>query len=308
MDARITKQRLANMLSYDWLKIVGVLVAAVVFFAVFFTMIGTRATVGQKFYVYAYNSLKTGGEFSQLDDTLMSRKVFGYDILDTSSESFRTSRIYGNSVFLARRAAGEGRVMFVDDIRTEDEEGNVSSTLLSFIEGAGTEKESFSSFLDPEVFLNDCKTYLETFFGAALSGEPNQDKAREAFMARNGKDKRFRTAEKKEAGVLDEIKRLRKLRDDYLFVSEAMGKSLSYITYTSEIKTHTIAFSMTSLNLTSLVYYTAETEEGEAQTNRDVALCIFNNNNKEGDLKYETVNFLAYLVEKYGDSEAQTGV
>ena len=300
MDARITKQRLGNMLSYDWLKIVGVIIAAVVFFAIFFTMIGTRATVGQQFYVYAYNGLSTGGEFVKLGDTLKSRKIFGYDILDTGCESFKTSRLYGDAVFYARRAADQGRVIFIDDIRTEDEEGNVHSNLLQFMDYAGEEKESFRYFLDPEVFLNDCETYLVNFFGEELSGELNQDKAREAFMARNGKDKRFRTAAKKEAGVLSEVERLKKLRDDYLCVSDAMGTALSYVTYESEVKTHTIAFSMASLNLTSLVYYTAETEEGEAQTNHDVALCVFDNGNREGDLKYETVNFLAYLVRTYG--------
>ena len=298
MDARITKQRLANMLSYDWLKIAGTIVAAVVFFYVFFTMIGTRATTGQSFYIYAFNGLSAGEKFTTLDDTLKTR-VFGYDILDTGSERFTRNKLYGDSVFLARRAAGEGRVMFISDIRVEDEEGNVMSSLLSFIDDAGTEGESFSYFLDPEVFLNDCKAYLETFFGEDLTGELNQEKAREAFMKRNGKDKRFRTAKKKEKGVLLEEQRLQKLKTDYLFVSSEMGQSLSYVTHETEIKTHTMAFSMEKLNLTSLVYYTAEEEGMEVQTNREVALCIFDNGNREGDLKYETVNFLAYLLREY---------
>ena len=308
MDARITKQRLANMLAYDWLKIAGTIVAAVVVFVVFFTMIATRATVGQSFYVYAYNGLETGGEFSQLGNTLQSRNIFGYEILNTGSESFATSKLYGDTVFLARRAAGEGRVMFINDVRTEDEEGNVHSSLLNFIDNAGTEKEGFGYFLDPEVFLNDCKTYLENFFGEDLQGELDHGKARETFMARNAKDKRFRTNAKKEAGILLEEQRLEKLKTDYLLVSAEIDNSISYVTYTSEVKTHTIGFSMASLHLTSLVYYTAETEEGEAQTNHDVALCIFNNNDKEGDLKYETVNFLAFLLEKYGSHEAQPEV
>lgn len=49
MDARITKQRLANMLSYDWLKIIGAIALAAVVFCVFFMMIATRATAGQTF-------------------------------------------------------------------------------------------------------------------------------------------------------------------------------------------------------------------------------------------------------------------
>ena len=38
----------------------------------------------------------------------------------------------------------------------------------------------------------------------------------------------------------------------------------------------------------------------EVQTNRDVVLCLFNNGNREGNLRYETVDFLAYLLRTYG--------
>ena len=306
MDARITKQRLANMLSYDWLKILGAIALAAVAFCVFFMMIGTRPTDGQTFHVYAYNGLTTGGDFSNLDDDLKNKNVFSYEILDIGSESFQSDKVYGNSVFTARRSAGEGRVMFVNDARTTDEKtGKVSSALLSFIDDEGTAKENFSIFLNPQVFLNDCEGYLKKFFGEDLSGELNEEKAREAFLERNGKDKRFRTKAKKEAGVNEEIKRLGKLKKDFLVVKEAVeGGTLSYQTYTGfEEKTHILGFSMKSLSLTKLVYYTAKEEDKEVATNGDVVLCLFNNGTREGDLKYETVNFLAYLLEKYGATE-----
>ena len=124
MDARITKQRLANMLSYDWLKIIGAIALAAVVFCVFFMMIATRATAGQTFYVYAYSGLAEGAEFSRLGDDLKARNVFAYDILDTGSETFSKNG-YGNSVFMARRSTGEGRVMFVDDVRTERDRKSV---------------------------------------------------------------------------------------------------------------------------------------------------------------------------------------
>ena len=299
MDARITKQRLANMLSYDWLKIVGIIALAAVFFSLFFTMIGTRPTDGQKFYVYSYNGLSTGGDFTQLQDRLKADGVFTYEILDTGSESFSTSKLYGDSVFTARRAAGEGRVMFVNDVRTKNEAGKESSPLLNFIDYEGTPKESFAIFLDPKEFLNDCKTYLAQFFGEELTGEINQEKVRETFLERNGKDARFRSSAKREEGVRLEEARLNKLKTDYLFVSSEMGKSLSYVTYTSEVKEHTIGFSMTHLNITPLVYYTVEQDGEKVQEKTDIALCIFNNASREGELKYETVNFLAFLLREY---------
>ena len=300
MDARITKQRLANMLSYDWLKILGAIALAAVFFCVFFMMIGTRATDGQKFYVYAYDGLKAGGDFTQLKDDMKAKGVFSYEILDTGSETFKKNGLYGDSVFMSRRAAGEGRVMFINDVRTTDDEGKVHSTLLNnFLEYEGTKEESFALFLDPAEFLNDCKDYLTDFFGENLD-TLNREKAREAFMARNGKDKRFRTSAKKEAGVLLEEKRLEKLKTDYLLVSSQIGQSLDYVTYTTEQKTHIIGFSMKSLNLTSLVYYTVEEDGETVQRNSEIALCLFNNGKRDGELKYESLNFLAYLLKTYG--------
>ena len=301
MDARITKQRLANMLSYDWLKIVGAIALAAVAFCVFFMMIATRATAGQKFYVYAYNGLSEGGDFSRLGDDLKDKNVFSYDILDTGSESFKKSTLHGDSTFIARRSAGEGRVMFVNDGRTEDKDGNVSSTLLSFIDEAGTEKENCLTFLNPEDFLNDCEAYLANFFGADLSEELNTEKARASFMARNGKDKRYLTKAKKEAGVNEEIKRLELLKKDFLLVKEAVNdKTLDYVTYEGYKETYKLGFSMKSINkITSLVYYTAEEEGKKVQKGDDIVLCLFNNRDREGDLKYETINFLAYLLRNY---------
>lgn len=304
MDARITKQRLANMLSYDWLKIIGAIALAAALFCVFFVMIATRATDGQTFYVYAYDGLTAGADFNRLDEDLKNKNVFAYDILDIGCETFKADKIYGTAAFTARRSAGEGRVMFIDDVREEDKDGKVSSTLLSFLDNADTEHEKFSFFLNPEDFLNDCKAYLQSFFGEDLTEELNAEKAREAFMARNGKDKRYRSAAKKEAGVLQEEERLKKLKNDFVSVKEAVeNKTLDFATYTGfEGKVHTVGFSMKSLNkITSLVYYTAEDEDGKkVQAKDDVVLCIFDNGKREGDLKYETVNFLAYLLRTYG--------
>ena len=299
MDARITKQRLANMLSYDWLKIVGIIALAAVFFSLFFTMIGTRPTDGQKFYVYSYNGLSVGGDFTQLQEKMKEDNVFAYEILDSGSESFTANKLYGNAAFTARRAAGEGRVMFINDVRKKDENGNENSQLLNLIDNKGTPQETFGMFLDPQKFLNECKDYLSAFFGEDLSGDVNHEKVRETFMARNRKDARFRSAAKREEGVLLEEARLEKLKADYLLVRSEEGKALSYVTYTSEVREHTIGFSMTQLNITPLVYYTVEKDGEQVQEKTDIALCLFNNGAREGDLKYETVNFLAYLLREY---------
>ena len=302
MDARITKQRLANMLAYDWLKIVGAIALAAVFFCMFFMMIATRATDGQTFYVYAYDGLIAGGDFASLNEDLLNKDVFGYDILKTGMETFTSKGLYGNTVFTARRSAGEGRVMFVNDVRSKTDDGKETSKLLEFLDYEGTPQESFSIFLDPEAFLKECREYLVQFFGENLS-ELNPDRAREAFMQRNGKDKRFRSSAKKEAGVLKEEARLEKLKTDYLFVTQELGQTLDYMKYKTEQKEHTVGFAMNKLNLTDLVFYTVEEDGETVQKNSEIVLCLFNNGKREGDLKYETVNFIAYLLRAYGTAK-----
>ena len=56
MDAKITKSRLANLLSYDWLKIIAAILAVVFLLIVFFTTIKTRAREEQIYTVYAYST------------------------------------------------------------------------------------------------------------------------------------------------------------------------------------------------------------------------------------------------------------
>ena len=54
MDAKITKRRLSEMLQYDWVKIIGMIVVAVVVWELIFTVSAVRVKTGQNFKVYYY--------------------------------------------------------------------------------------------------------------------------------------------------------------------------------------------------------------------------------------------------------------
>ena len=54
MDAKITKTRLSRLLSYDWLKIVGVIAGVILVWSLIFTMTATRITPAQQFHVLNY--------------------------------------------------------------------------------------------------------------------------------------------------------------------------------------------------------------------------------------------------------------
>ena len=61
MDAKITKKRLSEMLQYDWIKILGVIVAAIIVWELIFTMTAVRVSNGQNFKIYYYPTLSANG-------------------------------------------------------------------------------------------------------------------------------------------------------------------------------------------------------------------------------------------------------
>lgn len=323
MDAKITKQRLSNLLSYDWLKILVTIVIAVVGLILIFTMTATNPTVAQTFAIYAYTDMRAGSESYALADKLEEKNVFSYDILKVNTESFHGNS-YTGAAYSARRAAGEGTVMFLSSF---DKEGNPTkeselyrNTYESvFSGGAG------GGFYNPQYFLEtEIKEYLASFFGASLTGEIDEQAARERFLERNGKDNRFRFSnEKKEAGVLQEKARLEKLRDDYLSLQQAFadGKLRYTAVHGESGETQTFGWGETcpegyyaaSVDMSALreitkLYcfeYTQKAEnEGESDktvtTEKGVNLTVFRNSRKyDYDLCYETVSFLNYLAQNY---------
>ena len=123
MDARITRQRLGNLISYDWLKMLGTILAFVLVLVLLFTMTATRPRQDQEYGIYAYTDVQAGENFSDLGDALMEKKVFSYDVLTATAESF-AGNSYADSVFQARRAAGQGTVMFMTDNPTYETDEN----------------------------------------------------------------------------------------------------------------------------------------------------------------------------------------
>ena len=66
MDARITKQRLSNLISYDWLKMLVTILVFVLVLVLLFTMTATRPRKDQEFAIYAHTDLQTDRAFSSL--------------------------------------------------------------------------------------------------------------------------------------------------------------------------------------------------------------------------------------------------
>lgn len=308
MDAQITKERLYNFLSYDWLKMIASALVAVLFLLVLFTTTATRATDAQTMEIYCRSDLTGGTDSTDLDERI-KEGVFSYEILNVIMETF--SGEYASAAFSARRAAGEGDAVFYSDYVTYNEDGSVKeeSALRSEMAQIG------EAFLNVEEYFADCKTYLDSFYGGDYTAnELDMDKVRESFFARNDKDKRFKTTESKEQGVVYEKERIERLNRDYTAVLGYFEEGiLSFTECTVNVRDEgerTLPMAIRvggsrMRGLTKLVYYTEKQEDGSSvRTSETVHLALLDNGVRDGDLRYERISFIRYLVDTYKDTQA----
>lgn len=312
MDAKITKQRLGNLLAYDWLKIVVCIAAAVALLSIFFTMVGTRPTNAQTFEVYAYTDVSTGSDFTRLDDEFEEKKTFSYEILETSWNSF-SGNAYAGSAYTARRAAGEGTAMFMTDVTETDEEGNITSesTLKAMTAresdgacyGLYAGEAGTGGFWDTQYYIEVwCKQYLAKFYNTENFEKLADFDARveEHFLARNNKDKRFRSSAKKQEGIALEKARIEGLKEDYLAVVAALEEGkLSHRKVTYSDGERCAAFDISGLHggIDQLVFRAVD---GTRSADGVVLILFFNERGSGNDLAMDTLSFLRFLVEKYG--------
>lgn len=251
MDAKITKKRLGHQLSYDWIKIAGTCILAVVLLLVLFTTIATRPTAGQTFDFYTFFDVRFNSSRLGSLDTLKEKGALSYDIQKLNTYEV-TSTGYEDMILSTRFAAGEGDVIIasdVGDVVAEDGSGALTdlSGLKEFLYGyrgncmwLGTDGQPYTtdptySGMEFSNYFADCAAYLDKFFpGAdyqstvkagqafdeaeALAVGLDETAAENEFNERMQGDKRFKTVEQKAQGIADEKTRLLNLRDAFVKV------------------------------------------------------------------------------------------
>ncbi len=333
MDAKITKKRLGLLLSYDWIKIVAICVAAVAVWLVLFTTIATKASDGQTFEIYAYIGVRlNSGEISL--DELHDAKALSNDVLDFSTYSL-TDDGYQDMVLQVHFSAGQGDVIFVADTAdTVDDAGNVTAygglrdflyTYQSNSLWLGTDLADYTATegeyeVTYKNYFAQCEEYLNGFFFTAgqpdyENGTLDEEIAEARFRERIRKDKRYKKESEKAAAVQGEFERLNHLRDSYLQVKEWVtgeDENAPVRVRTCNAPADTdgdkkisagegtpvqFAFDLSNLeNITELAGNRANTE------NMAEGLCLVPLNtgsSSEEDMRYETFTLLTYLAEKY---------
>lgn len=319
MDAKITKQRLGRLLSYDWIKIIALAVAAIVVWSLIFTMTATRLTATQQFSVFNYycnGSLSTS--FFNHYNQAFEKNVFSYEVIETNSTDFTTlSGDLGtmSQLLQAKMQTDEGDVMFIPNIVDEstvvkDENGEIVSSMTymkSFFGGY------FYYLFDIETYLADMATYLNGYYGGDYQkGTLDEEKVKTDFVSRiqRTQDKRFKTAEEIETGKQNEVARIQKYAAALTTFNGYLQEELISLT-TLELKDkngEVIRSGKYAINLCpdedkmgklkNIAYYNIPTEDENVQkpTALDMHVMLFDLANTEDSFEYEALLYLNAVI------------
>ncbi len=320
MDAKITKKRLGHMLSYDWLKIVGTCVAAIVVWMLIFTMTATRITPAQQFTVMNYvGNTSLGTKFQTSFDKAFNGGVFSHEVLELSTTDLTTSDSYAGTILEARLAVNEGDVIFVADAPDPDasyEEDGETKTRTYFEEFVGSWYYRLARLDGEDGYFSEMEKYLnDYYYGDYRSETLNKELVESAFRARIKKnnDKRYKTDAQIQAGLDGEYARFEKYRTALIDFYGYLEKG--YVSFTSVTLQNAqgeaivcdcginLCPTEATAGLKELVAYTekVQTEDGTTKTNvtaKNMNVCFFDLEVEKG-FEYESLLYVNYLIESY---------
>lgn len=223
MDAKITKTRISHMLSYDWLKIVGLVVAMIIFWNLIFRMTATKITSSQQFTVFNHEANHSFSEdfYRDLHDAIESGDTFSYEVIEESTNDLTVAGDYLSTMYTSRLGSGEGDLIFIpkiDDKNTAYQENGETKYTSDYLQSFLKNYRAYLFNLDPDEkggYFYELKNYLNGYYTDYKKAETiDKAKIERDFIARAkaNKDKRFRTEEKLALGAKQEIQRIEKYR------------------------------------------------------------------------------------------------
>ena len=334
MDANITKNRLGNMLSYDWVKILITAVAAIVFWTLIFTMTATRITSAQQFVVFNYmgNLSFSATDFYDVYSKAFRDGDFSDEVLEIDEFDLPTMAEVASTQLEAQTSVGAGDLIFAADIP------NLSSAAYKdpvtgedahyhYLEELLRVYRYKMFHLDPnneESFFKLMEKYLNPYFGGNYAtGTLDKGLAEKDFRARiaRNKDKRYKKEEQIQVGLTSEYERLEKYRDALVEFYGYLDKGYISITPTTIRDTKNPAkiegYGCYSINLcpetdnsgaenpmkklsSTLAYQTTYVDEQGVEKPKksavDMHVCFFRLDGVEAGYEYEGLLFVNSLI------------
>ena len=332
MDAKITKKRLSHLLSYDWLKVIGVILAGILVWSLLFTMTATKMKPSQQFSVVNYKGTALTTAFSdRFNATMSAPKLFSHEVIEISVVDTTTGGDeMVSSLMETRLATDEGDVAFAANVIDPDTE--------YVKKGAEKGEKFYYTYLESMLrgyyqyiyridgddgILAKMENYLNVYFGDYTAENATLDEAKleKDFRSKvkRAKDKRYKTESSIKTAVNGEIKRLNDYRNGLIEFYGYIEKG--YITYQETTLDFTEAYSggsvytgVYSLNicpnedtmgsLKEIIYHVEEREnEDGTKTNvstaKDINLAFLNTPKMDKNYQYESILYVNYLVKTY---------
>ena len=317
MDNKITKRRLSEFLSYEWIMMIIISVVAIIVWELIFTMTSVRLTVGQQFKYY-YDQ----GIYSDTDASLYTLfpeyKTFSYDVLEINSESLNEDY----NVLSARLSIQEGDVIITSGAEPKEEDKDKNVRVKGLVDGY--------KMYDYGRLLTDAEKYLAQFLKDGLTAETanvadsnNLDTAKieSVFRERMKKDNRFRSEEQKKEGVKQEVERIFRLCEEVakfrVLLSQGDDYFYMYRRYEQIIELGNLSDSdkqgyekymdkeplRYGLKVEKLIG--AQTKHSASEffklggndNAKDVVICVFDFLEYQPHLQFETISFINTIVE-----------
>jgi len=294
MDARITRTRISNILSYDWLKMIITVVVAIFVGVMVLSMIGTRPTTAQEIYLLYYKDIYLSDDYSDIVDE-KSDEIFSYEVFSTNYFEMSSDSTYGSIALSARFAAGQRNMLFSSIGMADDD--------TTYVEEAS--KNCTTMIEDVDEYLADAAEYLNAFYGGDyLNGEIDEEYLSEQFRERNKEDKRYKTEEKILAGIEDEKDRINLLRSSLITVNGALEngtieKYYMAIEEGGEEKPYAVIIGTKKMSsLVELMYlYDSDTQ---TRSSEGICACFLSPLNSSCEyMRFESLDFIAYLINTY---------
>jgi hypothetical protein len=301
MDAKITKERLARMLSYDWIKFIALGLVAVFVWLMIFTFTATKITTTQSFAVFNHksNATLTSDFYTLLNDCVENEDGFSYEVIETQVFDLSTQPDHAATFYEAHLSAETAHLIFMPYA-----EGGEAQSFVN---------RYFLNLTSAHDFIENMKAYVSAYYtdGDYKNGEQNKTKIESDFraMINANNDKRFK-GKAFAQGLVSEYARIQKYADalvefegylsqnliryEFMEVQDASHPETVYIP-SEEYMINLCPDPTTMSNLKNYLYRYVGTTNTKTSTNMSVFFC---KKDKESNTaySYESLIFLNRLI------------
>lgn len=324
MDNKITKKRLSDFLSYEWILIIIVALVSIVALEVLYSINRVKPTVGQSFKVIYDQNVASENikEFKSRFlgvDQYSNGQIFSYDVLEANTENMNEEY----NILSTRLQVQDADVVFTDSLENQKGDSRAKTLvdsygLYSLDDLANDSCDYLAQFLQEE---HSAKTVEEKRALVLDKNNFDSDKIKNYFRSRMVKDNRFRTAEQKLVGEKLEIERIENLSVQtkkfiellnsnqidffsykrYEQALKAMpvqeGKEYEELKSRADVTAKKYGIMIGSINRERADKHFSSPNGNGAYTSEKTVLGVFNLKNYQPDHQFEAISFINAMVD-----------